>query len=457
MSLITRISLLSVLSAAFTHAEESRNFEDHILPLLREHCANCHRPGKTRGGLDVTTMETLEKGGSAGPAVIAGLAENSPLFRSISHIGDEEPMPPEQDKLSPQILAAFKAWIEGGLKPNATGKARETRAVVQLTVDAATLGAPKTAPDFIRSLPPLANTPKLVRALPVMAMAANPWAPLMAVGGHEETVLHDLTDGRRIGALPFAEGEVRVLRFSRNGQVLLVGGGRPTASGKVQLIEIKTGKLLTTVGDDFDVVLAADLSPDQSLIATAGPEKLVRVYRVADGALIWSMKKHADFITSLEFSPDGKHLANADRAGGIFISEAATGKNPRLLAGSTDAVNQLAWRSDARSLAAACGDGQTLLYDPATARLVAKWPAHEGGVLSIAYSREGLLLTGGHDATARLWDETGKQIAILKNCDSAAFRVAFTSAQHALVGDWSGTVREWTHEGKELRAFLHTH
>jgi len=449
---LTLITLLASLSAASMHAEEQCNFEDHILPLMREHCANCHRPGKTRGGLDVTTMEKLEKGGSAGPSVVAGLAENSPLFRAISHIGDEEPMPPEQDKLPPHILAAFKTWIEGGLKANATGKARETRAVVQLTVDAATLGVPKTAPDFIRSLPPLANAQKLIRALPVMALAANPWAPVIAVGGHHETVLHDLADGHRIGALPFAEGEVHVLRFSRNGQVLLVGGGRPTASGKVQLIELKTGKLLTTVGDDFDVVLAADLSPDQSLIATAGPEKLVRVYRVADGALVWSMKKHADFITSLDFSPDGKHLASADRAGGIFISAATTGKNPRLLAGSTEAVNQLAWRSDTRSLAAACGDGQVLLYDPATARLVAKWPAHEGGVLSIDYSRQGRLLTGGHDATARLWDETGKQIAQLKNCDTAAFRVAFTSNQHPLVGDWSGTVREWTPEGQEVRS-----
>ena len=446
------LALFALLITAPVRADEIRNFEDHILPLLREHCANCHRPGKTRGGLDVTTMEKLEKGGSAGPSVVVGLAENSPLFRAIAHIGDEEPMPPEQDKLPPQILAAFKTWIEGGLKPNATGKARESRAVVQLTVDAATLGAPKTTPEFIRSLPPLANAPKLVRALPVMALAANPWAPVIAVGGHHETVLHDLADGHRIGSLPFTEGEVRVLRFSRNGQVLLIGGGRPTASGKVQLIEIKTGKLLTTIGDDFDVVLAADLSPDQSLVATAGPEKLVRVYRVADGALVWSMKKHADFITSLEFSPDGKHLASADRAGGIFISEATSGKNPRLLAGATEAANQLAWRSDTRSLAAACGDGQALLYDPATGRLVAKWAAHEGGVLSIAYSREGRLLTGGHDATARLWDETGKQIALLKNCNTAAFRVAFTDSQHPLVGDWSGTVREWTPEGQEVRS-----
>jgi WD40 repeat protein len=387
MSLLSRLAVLTTLTTASLHAEEPRNFEDHILPLLREHCANCHRPGKTRGGLDVTTMETLEKGGSAGPAVVAGLAENSPLFRSISHIGDEEPMPPEQDKLPDQVIAAFKLWIEGGLKPNATGKARETRAVVQLTVDAASLDAPKAPLEVVRELPPIPNASKLVRALPVMALAANPWAPVVAVGGHHETVLHDLAAGHRIGALPFPGGEVRVLRFSRNGQVLLIGGGRPTASGNVQLIELKTGKLLTTVGDDFDVVLAADLSPDQSLVATAGPEKLVRVYRVADGALVWSMKKHADFITSLEFSPDGKQLASADRAGGIFLSEATTGHNPRLLAGATEAVNELAWRSDARSLAAACGDGQALLYDPATGRLAAKWAAHEGGVLSIAYSR----------------------------------------------------------------------
>jgi len=451
MRLVARLSILALLCETPVYAEEPRNFEEHILPLLREHCANCHRPGKTRGGLDVTTLEKLEKGGSAGPSVISGLAENSPLFRAISHIGNEEAMPPEQDKLPPHILATFKLWIEGGLKPNASGRAKESRAVVQLTVDAATLGAPATPPAFIRSLPARADTPQLVRPLPVMALAANPWAPMIAVGGQGETVLHDLSDGHCIGTLPFAAGEVRVLRFSRNGQVLLVGGGRPTSSGKVQLVELKTGSSLTTVGDDFDVVLAADLSPDQSLVATAGPEKLVRVYRVADDSLVWTMKKHADFITSLEFSPDGKHLASADRAGGIFITDATSGENPRPLAGATDAVNQLAWRGDVRCLAAACGDGQALLYDPASARLVAKWAAHEGGCLSIAYSREGRLLTGGHDASATLWEESGKRISQFKNCDTAAFRVVFSNAQNPLVGDWSGDVREWTPAGKEVR------
>ena len=64
---------------------------------------------------------------------------------------------------------------------------------------------------------------------------------------------------------------------------------------------------------------------------------------------------------------------------------------------------------------------------------------------------EGSLLTGGHDASASLWEESGKRISQFKNCDTAAFRVVFTSAQNPLVGDWSGDVREWTPGGTEVR------
>lgn len=104
-------ALITVLASlnALVRAEEPRNFGDHILPLLREQCANCHRPGKTRGGLEVTTVAKLEKGGSAGPSVVAGLAENRPLLRAISHIGNEELMPPAQDKLPPHIVKQILA------------------------------------------------------------------------------------------------------------------------------------------------------------------------------------------------------------------------------------------------------------------------------------------------------------------------------------------------------------
>ena len=68
----------------------------------------------------------------------------------------------------------------------------------------------------------------------VVAMAASPWAPLVAIGGHKQVLLYRTTDNHLVGVLPFPEGTIHVLRFSRNGDLLLAGGGRggPVGSGR---------------------------------------------------------------------------------------------------------------------------------------------------------------------------------------------------------------------------------
>jgi len=434
-------------------AADGPNFADDVLPILRTHCVNCHRPGKTRAGLDLTTVETIEKGGSSGASVQPGIAENSILFRSIAHIGDEEPMPPEKDKLSTDTLAVIKQWIEGGLKASATGVAKKATSSLDITIDPATLGAPKEPIAFIKTLPPIATPAKLVRPLPVSALAANPWAPLAAIGGHREATLYDLSNGQRIGSIAFEPGDLRVLRFSRNGRLLLMAGGKATESGKAVLIDITTGKTLTTLGEDFDIVLAADLSPDQSLIALGGPEKLVRVYRVADGSLAYTMKKHSDFITGIQFSPDGKTLASADRASGLYLYPAATGAEPVSIEGAVDGINDIAWRADGKILGLATGDGSALLVDLAQKNIAAKWIAHERGCLTFAFAKDGRILTGGHDATARAWKPDGTALTQSQGYEASTFRVAFTQDDTtALTSDWTGQVRQWTlADGKEQR------
>lgn len=428
-------------------AAEAPNFEDHVLPLLRDHCVNCHRPGKTRAGLDLTNVAAIEKGGSSGAAVVPGVAENSPLYRAIAHIGKEETMPPDKERLSDPVLKIFKAWIEGGLKPTANGLAKKATAVLDIAIDPATLGAPKEPIVYVKNLPSLATPQKRGRALPVSALAANPWAPLVAVGGHREAVLHDLATGKRIGSLPFELGDLRVLRFSRNGRLVLMAGGKATASGKAVLAEVSTGKMIATLGEDFDVVLAADLSPDQSLLALGGPEKLVRVYRVSDGSLVYTLKKHTDFITSIEFSPDGKTLASGDRASGLYVYPAATGNVAALVEGVVDGVNQLAWRPDGKMLGVASGDGSVLFVDPEKRNIAAKWEAHQRGCLSLAFAKDGRVLTGGHDATARLWKADGTKLLESRGYSGSTFRVAFNHDDSAaFTSDWSGQVRKWNLE-----------
>lgn len=442
ISVVVAVAVALGLTAA-ARAADAPNYEEHILPILRENCGQCHRADKTSAGLDVTSLAALEKGGDSGPAVVAGVPENSPLYRAMAHIGSESPMPPDSPKIAAPKLELVAAWITGGLKLTGADAGKAGKQLVDIAVDPAALGRGPEKPIEVAAALPAPRPPKSGRALPVMAMAANPWAPLVAVGSLAEAVLHDAATGSRLGAVAFPDGELRVLRFSRSGEVLLMAGGKPTASGKAVLVDVRTGGTIASVGDDFDVVLAADISPDQSLVALAGPEKLVRVYKVADGSLAFTVKKHTDFVTALQFSPDGTTLASGDRAGGLFLSAAADGANPRLLDGVIGGVADLDWRRDGKSLVVATGDGSVLVFEPTKGLIASKWKAHEHGATAVAYSADGRLVSGGHDAAARVWAADGTKICEVNGLSGSAFRVAFShDGKHLFAGDWSGTVRD---------------
>lgn len=82
--------------------------------ILEASCTTCHRPGKSKGGLDLTTREALLKGGDTGPAVVVGKATDSLLYRLVVHL--EEPgMPMKADKLPDSRIAALAAWINHGV------------------------------------------------------------------------------------------------------------------------------------------------------------------------------------------------------------------------------------------------------------------------------------------------------------------------------------------------------
>ena len=439
---IIAISLLAVGCGLANAKADVPNYEEHVLPILRENCAQCHRADKTSAGLDVTSLASLEKGGDSGPAVVPGVPENSPLYRAMAHIGSESPMPPDSPKVGAEKLEIVASWISGGLRLGRGDAGKATKPLVDIAVDVAKLGrAPDKPIEVAAGLPP-PTPPKSGRPLPVMALAANPWAPIVAVGGLGEAVLYDAATASRLGAVPFPDGELRVLRFSRSGEVLLMAGGKPTASGRAVLVDVRTGKTIASVGDDFDVVLAADISPDQSLVALGGPEKLVRVYKVADGSLSATIKKHTDFVTAIQFSPDGKTLASGDRAGGLFLSAAADGSDPRLLDGIVGGVADLDWRRDGKALAVATGEGSVLVYEPVKGIIASKWKAHEQGATAVAYAADGRLVSGGHDARSRVWSADGTKVCESSLLAGSTFRVGFShDGKQALAGDWSGGVR----------------
>jgi hypothetical protein len=248
-------------------------YEEHVLPLFRDKCVACHNQDKKRAGLVLDNYAKVMEGSSSGAVVKPGDAEGSPLFRVMAH--KEEPfMPPKSPMLPKASLDLVENWIAGGALENAGSKAilaNKPKVDIGLTsvVRGKPEGPPPMPPKTLR-LEPIVRTK---RGTAILALASSPWAPLIAVGGQKQVLLYHSDTLELLGVLPFPEGTPHVLKFSRNGSLLLAGGGHDGKSGRVVVWSVVKGERILSVGEESDAVLAADLSPDQTQIGGRAAER----------------------------------------------------------------------------------------------------------------------------------------------------------------------------------------
>jgi hypothetical protein len=87
-------------------------FTKHVRTMLLESCFKCHGGEKTRSGLDLSSRESLLKGGDNGP-VLGDRASTSKLYRLAAHL-DTPHMPPKSPAIEKEQLGHLAAWIELG-------------------------------------------------------------------------------------------------------------------------------------------------------------------------------------------------------------------------------------------------------------------------------------------------------------------------------------------------------
>ena len=448
--------LLAVLVPAWAQPAHRPNYEDDVRPLFARRCFGCHNAGEMRSGLSLDSYAGVMKGGSSGDVVIAGRAAPSMLFKVVNRDEGVPQMPLGQAKLPDAEIALIRDWIQFGLLENATSMPKGPVAP-SLEYTAGNLNKPAGTPAMPEALPAV-TVKDPVRPHPVTALAASPWAPLVAIAGHEKIYLYDLAKREPAGELAFPEGVPYVLRFSRDGALLLAAGGKAVQSGKVVLFDVHTGNRVAAVGEERDLVLAADVTPDDKLIALGGPGKVVRVYSATDGKLAYEIKKHTDWITALEFSPDGARLATGDRSGSILLWEAATGGTVGALAEHKDAITSLSWRGDSQLLASASEDGNLIVWNvndgfpiatiskPHTRKAAAgEYGVIPGGVLSAQFTNDGRIVSVGRDYVIRIWGADGKPRGAASPVNDALLTKVASSADGKLfvAGDYQGKVILW--------------
>ncbi len=417
-------------------------FDDHVKPILKQKCFSCHNPDKKSGDLDMTNYTNLMQGGGSGVVIQPGDSSGSYLYQLITH--KEEPyMPPESPKLEDEICETIRKWIDGGVLENEGSKALvSTKPKFDLALTSAPTERPAEPPMPARlSLEPVTKT---ATTTAISALATSPWAPLAAVAGQKQVLLYNTSTLELVGTLPFPEGVPQVLKFSRNGSLLLAGGGRGGASGNCVVWSVKSGERIFEIGDELDAVLAADISSDQTLIALGGPQRIVRIYSTESGRLLHELRKHTDWIYSVEFSPDSVLLATGDRNGGLFVWEGWTGREYLTLSGHTGNISGISWRGDSNIVASSSDDGTIKLWEMNNGSQVKNWGAHGGGAACLEFARDGRILSCGRDRVAKLWNQDGGQLVAFEAFGDLALRVTFCDeTNRAIAGDWTGNIRVW--------------
>jgi len=439
------------LAAGPLHAaEKSPTYEQHVLPIFKEKCCGCHNAGKRAGGLDLTSYQQMQAGGNSGEVLAAGDPDASYLWQVASH--ESEPvMPPNADRIPDSMLDVIKKWIVGGLLERDGAKPIVTKPATNLALDPGAIVKPEGDPVLPPRLP-LQPVTHGIRPTTITGLAASPHGDLVAIGGRRQVLLVSPQTRELRGVLPFPEGDCQTLSFSRNARLLLGGGGVAAKSGQVALWDIASGKRLITLGDEYDEVLAADLSADQRLVALGGSAKTVRLLTTADGEVESEITKHTDWITSVAFSPDSVLLATGDRAGNLFLWESFGAREWAILKGHAGGITAIAWRGDGLLLASTAEDGTIHLWDADQGKKVRSWNAHGGGTSDVRWLNDGRLVSIGRDRNVKLWKADGNIERDFGDVTDIGTRVVVNDKQDLVIaGDWAGSIEVFTvADGKRL-------
>src|SRR5207237_3165564 len=124
--------------------------------------------------------------------------------------------PPKSEMLAKESLDTIRQWIAGGALETTGSKAiAANMPKLDIALKSISKGKPDGPPPMPSdkfSLEPVVRT---ARANALTALAASPWAPLVAIGGQKQPLLYPTEPLDLVGVSPFHEGVPQLVSSTR--------------------------------------------------------------------------------------------------------------------------------------------------------------------------------------------------------------------------------------------------
>ena len=102
-------------ASLFAADVSSADFARDVEPIFIKRCYECHGPDKQKSELRLDLKADAMHGGKSGkPAIVPGKSGDSEIIARVTSSDPDEVMPSKGDRLTPEQIAALRAWIDAG-------------------------------------------------------------------------------------------------------------------------------------------------------------------------------------------------------------------------------------------------------------------------------------------------------------------------------------------------------
>jgi WD40 repeat protein len=348
------------------------------LEVLRDECVACHRSGKAKGGLKLESFEAFKAGGESGPLINKKQVSESLLLSVISSKGDPH-MPPKKQLTEVQI-AAVRAWLEAGVSWDAGVMQRPPRVqpvilkplpksvhpvlAVTFSPDAQTLAVARGGSIELRNTQAGNYTVKATINASVDVIQSLLWlsdSQTLVAGGFRRIQFWNALEGGQAGVITEGiTGDVTAL--CSQGGTLWAADSLASRGGFIHRISLAERQIQQTWKAHDDSVYGLAVSLDGTWLASAGADRLARLWNPQSGLLAATYEGHTNQVLAVVFDPKNPRLATTGADREIKIWDRDSREQDAVLGDKKQVTSALFWSQDGSSLSSVTDRGNGAVF-----------------------------------------------------------------------------------------------
>lgn len=230
--------------------------------------------------------------------------------------------------------------------------------------------------------------------------------------------------------------------FSPDGKILVTGH----TEGFLCFWDVNSGQQLISYQGHVGSAWCLAFSPDGKILASGGHDTVIKLWDIHTRECIKILEGHTQGVFSVIFTPNGQQLISGSTDYTIKVWQLSSGKCTQNWTGQENATTFIDLSPNGSILAAGGKSDHIIqLWDLATGRVEKTLLGHTDWIMSVAFSRQGILASSSLDQTIRLWDvDQGICLGILKGHTNGVLKIVFVGEGNLLAScSVDCTIRLW--------------